>query len=292
MRESLQRAQQRVEQQLVSALGSLNIADPRLSEAMHYGLLNGGKRLRPFLAYATAEAMGSEWSHADAAAVALEMVHSYSLIHDDLPAMDDDDLRRGQPTCHIAFDEATAVLTGDALLTAAFEHLAAASLSAQQRLKLIQLLAVGSGSAGMVAGQTTDLSYVGQRINADQLAQMHHHKTGALIRSAVLMGAYSHADTLSDEIEQALIQYANAIGLAFQIQDDILDVEGDTQTLGKTQGADEALDKPTYPSLMGLEPAREKAQQLVAEAKQALETLSGNTEHLEQIADYIIQRNH
>ena len=292
MRDQLAQAQQRVEAQLLKALAGLNLADDRLADAMKYGLLNGGKRLRPFLAYATAQALNGTWQQADAAACALEMVHSYSLVHDDLPAMDDDDLRRGKPTCHIAFDEATAILAGDGLLTAAFEVLADSPLPDGQRLQLIRLLSKAAGGAGMVAGQAIDLNHVGQSMTLAQLENMHRHKTGALIRVAVEMGAYSVQEAIEADVLAALRQYAEAIGLAFQVQDDILDIESDTATLGKTQGADLALNKPTYPALLGLDGAKQKAQELVAEAQQALQVLPGDTSVLAALADYIIQRDH
>lgn len=292
MQQQLASAQQRIEEQLLSALASLKLADQRLADAMQYGLLNGGKRLRPFLAYATAEALGGEWQQADAAACALEMVHSYSLVHDDLPAMDDDDLRRGKPTCHVAFDEATAILAGDGLLTAAFEVLAGAPTSDTQRLTLIRLLAQSAGGAGMVAGQAIDLNHVGKSMTLAELENMHRHKTGALILAAVEMGAYSVSATLDDKIAAALRTYAEAIGLAFQVQDDILDIESDTETLGKAQGADVALNKPTYPALLGLDGAKQKARELVEQAQQALEALPGDSSTLAALAQYIIERDH
>ena len=292
MQQQLASAQQRIEEQLLSALASLKLADQRLADAMQYGLLNGGKRLRPFLAYATAEALGGEWQQADAAACALEMVHSYSLVHDDLPAMDDDDLRRGKPTCHVAFDEATAILAGDGLLTAAFEVLAGAPTSDPQRLTLIRLLAQSAGGAGMVAGQAIDLNHVGKSMTLAELENMHRHKTGALILAAVEMGAYSVSATLDDKIAAALRTYAEAIGLAFQVQDDILDIESDTETLGKAQGADVALNKPTYPALLGLDGAKQKARELVEQAQQALEALPGDSSTLAALAQYIIERDH
>ena len=292
MQQQLATAQQRIEEQLLSALASLKLADQRLADAMQYGLLNGGKRLRPFLAYATAEALGGEWQQADAAACALEMVHSYSLVHDDLPAMDDDDLRRGKPTCHVAFDEATAILAGDGLLTAAFEVLAGAPTSDPQRLTLIRLLAQSAGGAGMVAGQAIDLNHVGKSMTLAELENMHRHKTGALILAAVEMGAYSVSATLDDKIAAALRTYAEAIGLAFQVQDDILDIESDTETLGKAQGADVALNKPTYPALLGLDGAKQKARELVEQAQQALEALPGDSSTLAALAQYIIERDH
>ncbi len=293
LQQQLQSVQQRLEQQLHQHLQALQLADSRLAEAMTYGVLNGGKRLRPFLCYAAAQALGGNWEQADAAATALEMVHSYSLVHDDLPAMDDDDLRRGKPTCHIAFDEATAILAGDGLLTAAFEVLAnAPQQTAEQRLTLIRLLAQGSGGAGMVAGQSIDLGHVGKPMTLPELERMHRHKTGALIRSAVLMGAHAACAEVDQATEQALVRYADAVGLAFQVQDDILDIEGDTVTLGKTQGADLALNKPTYPALLGLDGARAKARELVADAHAALAGLDGDTSVLAQLADYIISRDH
>jgi len=293
MRDALQSVQQRVEQQLQQQLAALGLSDQRLADAMTYGVLNGGKRLRPFLTYATAEALGGSREQADVAAIALEMVHSYSLVHDDLPAMDDDDLRRGKPTCHIAFDEATAILAGDGLLTAAFEILALAPYqSAAQRLQLIRLLSRAAGGAGMVAGQSIDLGHVGQSMTLAELENMHRHKTGALIRAAVLMGAAAVCEQLPAEQEEALGAYAAAVGLAFQVWDDILDIEGDTAVLGKHQGADMALNKPTYPALLGLDGAHRKAQELVDEAQQALARVDGDTRMLSQLAGYIISRDH
>lgn len=292
MQQQLATAQQRIEERLLAALASLALADQRLADAMQHGLLNGGKRLRPFLAYATAEALGGEWQQADAAACALEMVHSYSLVHDDLPAMDNDELRRGKPTCHVAFDEATAILAGDGLLTAAFEVLAEAPTSDAQRLTLIRLLARSAGGAGMVAGQAIDLNHVGKSMTLAELENMHRHKTGALILAAVEMGAYSVAAELDDQVAMALRTYAEAIGLAFQVQDDILDIESDTETLGKAQGADVALNKPTYPALLGLDGAKQKARELVAKAQQALTALPGDSSTLAALAQYIIERDH
>lgn len=289
----LNEVQQRITALIPEYLNRLNIADPRLSEAMHYALMNGGKRLRPFLVYATCDMLGGTQAQADAAALALEMVHSYSLVHDDLPAMDDDDLRRGKPTCHIAFDEPTAILTGDALLTAAFELLSGdAHLETTQRLRLVQILSRAAGAAGMVAGQSIDLSHVGKSMSLDQLSRMHSHKTGALIRAAVKMGAVCALPEADAGIESALDEYATAIGLAFQVQDDLLDIEGETEVLGKTQGSDIELNKPTYPALLGLEGARAEAAALVDRAKVALMSLSGDTSVLSDLADYIIARDH
>ncbi len=291
-KQQLLTSQKRCENALNKAIKHLNISDPYLADAMVYSLLNGGKRVRPFLVQATAQAMGIDDERVDIAMAAIEMVHSYSLVHDDLPAMDDDALRRGQPTCHIKFNEATAILAGDALLTGAFEILVdmPAEFTIAQRLKLVSLLSQGAGASGMVAGQAIDLASVGKDVDLTHLERMHAHKTGALIRISVLMGAVCgdpDADTL-----QHLTTYANAIGLAFQVQDDILDIESDTATLGKQQGADVALNKPTYPALLGLEGAKDKAEQLRQQALEALRNLSGDTSALEQLAEYIITRDH
>lgn len=290
--QQLNDSQQRCENALSSALRQLDISDTYLADAMAYSLFNGGKRVRPFLVQATAQALGIDDARVDIAMAAIEMVHSYSLVHDDLPAMDDDDLRRGQPTCHIKFNEATAILAGDALLTGAFEILVdmPADFSMAQRLQLIRLLSQGSGASGMVAGQAIDLASVGKDVNLEHLERMHGHKTGALIRISVLMGA--HCGDPDEETLRHLTTYANAIGLAFQVQDDILDIESDTATLGKQQGADVALNKPTYPALLGLEGAKDKAKQLHQQALNALKNITGDTSALAKLADYIITRDH
>ena len=267
--------------------------DPtQLRAAMRYSLFNGGKRVRPILAYAAAEAIDPQLPSAalDPVAAALECLHSYSLVHDDLPAMDDDDLRRGKPTCHIAFNEATAILAGDGLQTLAFELLCQAPASAETRLRLIYALAQASGAQGMVLGQAIDLAAVDQQLSLQQLETMHRHKTGALIRASVAMGALMAG--ASDAQLAALDQYAAAIGLAFQVQDDILDVTADTHTLGKQQGADIARNKPTYVSLLGLEAARSKARDLHQQAQDALTGLGTSAERLRQLASYIVERGH
>ena len=267
--------------------------DPtQLRAAMRYSLFNGGKRVRPILAYAAAEAINPQLPSAalDPVAAALECLHSYSLVHDDLPAMDDDDLRRGKPTCHIAFNEATAILAGDGLQTLAFELLCQAPASAETRLRLVQTLAQASGAQGMVLGQAIDLAAVDQQLSLQQLETMHRHKTGALIRASVAMGALMAG--ASDAQLAALDQYAAAIGLAFQVQDDILDVTADTHTLGKQQGADIARNKPTYVSLLGLEAARSKARDLHQQAQDALTGLGTSAERLRQLASYIVERGH
>lgn len=282
---------QQADEALKSALNFLNVSDKKLADAMEYSLFNGGKRVRPLLVRGAAEALGYK-GDVSVAMAAVEMIHSYSLVHDDLPAMDDDDLRRGKPTCHIAFDEATAILAGDALLTGAFEVLAeqSADLNAQQRLAMINELSKGAGASGMVAGQAIDLAAVGKQVDLGYLENMHVHKTGALIRSSVLLGAY-FAQAEQQQLA-ALKAYSHAVGLAFQVQDDILDIEGDTAVLGKQQGADIALNKPTYPALLGLDGAKQKMHELHQLAVQQLEQLSGDTGLLKNLADYIVARDH
>ena len=267
-----------------------------LVEAMQYGALLGGKRLRPFLVYATGQMFGVSIATLDAPAAAVECIHAYSLMHDDLPAMDDDDLRRGQPTCHIKFGEASAILAGDALQTLAFSILSDAPMnevSDRDRLAMLSELASASGAAGMCGGQALDLEAEGQQVNLEMLERIHRHKTGALIRAAVRLGALS-AGEQGRQALPLLDKYAESIGLAFQVQDDILDVVGDTATLGKRQGADQQLGKSTYPALLGLEQARTKASDLIAEARQSLEQLAAqslDTTALEALANYIILRD-
>ncbi len=266
--------------------------DPTLLRtAMRYSLFNGGKRVRPILAYASALAINPtiDLSLIDPVAAALECLHSYSLVHDDLPAMDDDDLRRGQPTCHIAFNEATAILAGDGLQTLAFELLTTTALPATIQINLIRSLAWGSGAEGMVLGQAIDLAAVDHQLNLTQLETMHRHKTGALIRASVAMGA-TCAGADKEQLA-ALDNYAAAIGLAFQVQDDILDVTSDTVTLGKQQGADIARNKPTYVSLLGLEAAKAKAAELHRQALDALTGFGTSATPLRQLASYIVERS-
>ncbi len=263
----------------------------RLREAMRYSLFNGGKRVRPTLAYAAALAINSDapTTLLDRVACALESLHSYSLVHDDLPAMDDDDLRRGKPTCHIAFDEATAILAGDALQTFAFELLSEAEqVDPIIQIALVRQLAQASGVRGMVLGQAIDLAAVDKQIDLGHLENMHRHKTGALIRASVSMGATAAGATAAQL--QALDTYAAAIGLAFQVQDDILDVIADTETLGKQQGADIARNKPTYVALLGLDGARAKAQELHQQALAALASFNTNADQLRALSAYIIER--
>ncbi|HSP30427.1 MAG TPA: farnesyl diphosphate synthase [Halomonas sp.] len=279
----------RVDATLAALFDSRPVVAPRLEAAMRHGLLAGGKRLRPLLVYMAGHALGAEDDALDAPAAAIELIHAYSLIHDDLPAMDDDDLRRGQPTVHKAFDEASAILAGDALQALAFEVLAS---SAHPRLgNLVLTLASASGRDGMVAGQALDLDAVGGHPDVEALAHMHAHKTGALIVAAVQMGGLVAVDE-DDPRLSALTRYARAIGLAFQIHDDILDVTGDTVTLGKTSGADAARANPTYPSLLGLEGAQRKAHSLIDEAIAALAPLGARAAPLADLAHYMIERDH
>ncbi|MDH3354287.1 MAG: (2E,6E)-farnesyl diphosphate synthase [Chromatiales bacterium] len=261
-----------------------------LHAAMRYSTLNGGKRIRAVLTYLTGTLFGLPSSSLNAPAAAVEMIHAYSLIHDDLPAMDDDNLRRGKPTCHKAFDEATAILAGDALQARAFEILTANSdLNSTARLNQISELAMASGSAGMVGGQMIDIEATNQQQSLEQLQQMHALKTGALIRAAVRLG-YLAATDATDEQKKALDHYAEAIGLAFQIRDDILDIESDTETLGKPQGSDLTANKSTYPALLGIDGAKKRTAQLHQQAVDALAIFDKKAEPLRQISSYIIDR--
>ncbi|MGK3142726.1 (2E,6E)-farnesyl diphosphate synthase [Pantoea sp. C2G6] len=288
--------QQQVNAALTRFIAPLPFQSSPLVNAMQYGALLGGKRLRPFLVYATGDMLHADPASLDAPAAAVECIHAYSLIHDDLPAMDDDALRRGQPTCHIKYGEDTAILAGDALQTLAFSILAdevMPGVSAEYRLMMIAELAKASGVAGMCGGQALDLAAEGKSVGLEQLEQIHRHKTGALIRSAVRLGALAAGDA-GREALPLLDRYANAIGLAFQVQDDILDVVGDTAVIGKRQGADQHLGKSTYPSLLGLDNARAKARDLYQEALDALEMLAAhsyNTTALQALASFIIERD-
>lgn len=267
--------------------------DPtHLRSAMRYSLFNGGKRVRPILVYAAGQTIDSQIDLAllDPIAAALECLHSYSLVHDDLPAMDNDDLRRGKPTCHIAYNESTAILAGDGLQAQAFEYLTLSKFSAEIQIRLVKYLAWGAGAEGMVLGQSIDLAAVDHQLDLQQLETMHRHKTGALIRAAVAMGALA-AGANPLELEK-LDRYASAIGLAFQVQDDILDVTSDTATLGKQQGADIALNKPTYVSLLGLDQARLKARDLYQQSLAAIESFGDTAIHLRQLAAYIVGREY
>jgi farnesyl diphosphate synthase len=259
---------------------------------MRYVTLDGGKRVRASLVYASGEAVGAEDSALDTPACAVELIHAYSLVHDDLPSMDDDALRRGKPTCHIAFDEATALLAGDALQSLAFEILAedrALTVSAERRAQMITLLAQAAGSIGMAGGQAIDLASAGKAVTIEQLEEMYARKTGALIRASVLLGAYAQAG-FGAGIQQALEEYSRAVGMAFQITDDILDVEGNAETLGKNPGVDMARSKPTYPQLLGLSEAKVRAKRLHTQALESLAPLGDNGRTLAELAGFIIER--
>jgi len=286
------RCQTRVDTALEQLFQAPRTELERLYQAMRYSVMNGGKRVRPLLVYAACETLEGDLERADGAACAVELIHAYSLVHDDLPAMDDDDLRRGQPTTHKAFDEASAILAGDALQSLAFEVLADRRRNPQDtevRLQMIELLSRAAGPAGMVGGQAIDLGSVGLQLDQQALEVMHRHKTGALIEASVALGALASGNT--DELaRKALLQYARAIGLAFQVQDDILDVESDTATLGKTQGKDEAHDKPTYPALLGLDAAKDYALELRDQALHVLRPFGNSAEPLRELARYIVER--
>ena len=282
---------QRIDLQLDLAL-SAELGQSRLIEAARYSVLAGGKRLRPALVYAGARATSALAEHADAAAVAVELLHAYSLIHDDLPAMDDDALRRGQPTTHLAFDEATAILAGDALQARAFEILARSDgRSAETRIHQVRLLSEAVGFQGMALGQAIDLESEGVELDLDALQAMHSRKTGALITASILMGA-SAGQSLDPDAWLALTEAGQAIGLAFQIQDDILDVTATTAHLGKEQGRDQLLKKSTFPKLLGLSGSEEVARSLVERAHLALDRVPGPTDYLKGLATQSVERTH
>ena len=286
--------QARIEHQLALRLPSQHAAPVRLHEAMRYSVLGGGKRVRPALVYATAAALGAAEECVDAPACAVELIHAYSLVHDDLPAMDDDDLRRGRPTCHKAFDEAIAILVGDALQVLAFEILTSGPGSPHEpavRLALVRLLATASGTLGMAGGQALDLAAMGRILNVAEIEEMHARKTGALIHACVMMAAACTAELHSAQ-RLALDDYGHAIGLAFQIQDDLLDIEGDVALLGKATGADQALNKPTYPSVAGVEAARARMQELHARALAALERVGLAAGPLGAMSDWLVLRRY
>lgn len=287
----LKQVQDRINQFLANQFEEIDSYNAPLRDAMKYGLLLGGKRVRPFLVYATGKMLGAEMLALDYAAAAIESIHAYSLIHDDLPAMDNDELRRGQPTCHIAFDEATAILAGDALQTFAFEILTQApSLSAEQKLQLVKVLAQASGVQGMCLGQSLDLISEHKQVNLDELELIHRNKTGALLTVALKMGFICSPHFENKELEQQLERYSQAIGLAFQVQDDILDIEGDSAEIGKPVGSDLGLDKSTYPKLLGLEGAKQKAQELYQTALHELDNLPFDTTALRALAEFIVNR--
>lgn len=292
LKQLMQQYQQRVDEALERVIAGASDLAKELHQAMHYSTFNGGKRVRPLLVYLTGVALNTPPDRQDAPACAVELIHCYSLVHDDMPAMDDDDLRRGKPTCHKQFSEATALLTGDALQTLAFETLSRNTyLTDQQCLEMVKILAQASGAAGMAGGQALDLSATGKTLSLEQLKTMHEHKTGALIRASVQLGALC-ADQPEPRTLDALDVYARNIGLSFQIQDDILDIESDTQTLGKQQGADLNLNKMTYPALLGLDGAKEMARQCHQNALDSLSLFDNNADPLRWLSEYIITRNH
>ncbi|TAJ83038.1 MAG: geranyl transferase [Gallionellaceae bacterium] len=285
--------QQRFEEVLRGLLPSADLAPQRLHAAMRYSVLDGGKRVRPLLAFAAGELVGADIARVNYAAAAVEMIHAYSLVHDDMPCMDDDVLRRGKPTCHVEYDEATALLVGDALQSLAFQMLSDVPLTADpvRQLKMVKLLAVASGSRGMAGGQAFDLASVGKQLNLSELEFMHIHKTGALIRAAILLGAYC-GDALSDAQIDKLDHYGKCVGLAFQVVDDVLDAEADTATLGKTAGKDAGNDKPTYVTLLGAVQAKKMAAELHGDALESLAEFGDRARRLRELADFIVMRKY
>jgi farnesyl diphosphate synthase len=288
----LEAYQKRVNAALDKYLPRDDPPEHNLAEAIRYSVIGGGKRIRPAMVYAAGEAMGVSTDLLDIPACAVEMIHAYSLIHDDLPAMDDDDLRRGRPTCHKAFDEATAILAGDALQALAYEILAKddhKELTPEHRIAMLSLLTEASGAHGMAGGQAVDLASVGKQLTLEQLEHMHQLKTGALIRASILLGGMCKRDISEREME-ILSDYASCIGLSFQIQDDILDVISDTETLGKPQGSDEKQEKPTFPAIIGLETSKKRALEQHRLALKILEPLDEKADSLRQLSAYIVER--
>ncbi len=279
---------QRVDRNMAASLDAAPLPCPGLEEAIRYVLLAGGKRVRPLLVYGACRGLGGKLADADAAACAVECIHAYSLIHDDLPALDDDDLRRGRPSLHRAFDEATAILAGDALQSMAFEMLGASGGNGN-RAEMVRELARAAGPRGMVAGQVLDLAADSAHTSLEELESIHSLKTGALIQASVALGAMSTGKAAPEQLA-GLRDYGRCIGLAFQIRDDILDVVSDTATLGKPQGSDEARDKTTYVSLLGLDAARNQARELAADSLAAIRDLGDAAAPLRQLADYIVER--
>lgn len=281
-----------MEETLAAQLPPNTVPPARLHEAMRYSTLGGGKRVRPMLAFAAGQVCDADTQRLQIVGAAVEMIHAYSLIHDDLPCMDDDVLRRGKPTCHVEFDEATALLAGDALQALAFQLVSEYRLadSADEQLKLIGLFSQACGSRGMAGGQAVDLANVGKAITLPELEYMHILKTGALIRASVLMGA-ACGTALTETQRASLDHYAKCVGLAFQVVDDILDEEASTEALGKTAGKDKEQGKPTYVSLMGLSPAKTFAQELLADALSALKDFDGRANRLRELAEFIVKRD-
>lgn len=290
LKSALTSYQTRVNQKLEQHIDALTDIDPSLKAAMKHGALLGGKRIRPFLVYSVGDMLGIKLEVLDHCAAAIECIHAYSLIHDDLPAMDDDALRRGQPTVHIAFNEATAILAGDALQTLAFEIISQPieGLTPKQQLKMVNALATASGYKGMCGGQAMDLNATNNQISLEQLTSLHNLKTGALISASVQLAII--AASLGEAEEKALTDYAHAVGLAFQVQDDILDIIASTEELGKPQGSDTQANKSTYPQLLGLAGAQATAEQLIQDALSALAKLPYNSQLIKEFARYIIER--
>mgnify|MGYP001284655755 FL=1 len=289
-----QHIKQRLDASLQDLIDDLPDAAPRLKESMLYALTNGGKRMRPLLVHLVGNMLDIPDNDQRAISMAIECIHAYSLVHDDLPAMDDDELRRGNPTCHIAFDEATAILAGDALQTQAFSIVAEHPMSAfadQRRAQLVAVLARAAGYSGMCGGQAIDLAATGKQITLAELQHLHQLKTGALLTACVEMVCLV-TEQLDSNHQQLLCRFANRIGLAFQVQDDILDVTASTETLGKPKGSDEARGKNTFPSLLGLDGARQELAKLHQEALQALDGLPYNTDYLVAFTDLMVSRSH
>jgi len=291
--------QSRFEGVLRGLLPSADVAPQRLHEAMRYVALDGGKRVRPLLAFAAGELVNADISRVNIAAAAVELIHAYSLVHDDMPCMDDDVLRRGKPTCHVEYDEATALLVGDALQSLAFQLLAERTLNDDpaRQLHMLKLLAVASGSRGMAGGQAIDLGSVGKQLSVPELEFMHIHKTGALIRAAVLLGAHCGSDkgrgaALDEAQMKQLDHFGKCVGLAFQVVDDVLDSEADTATLGKTAGKDADNDKPTYVTLLGVQAAKQMASELHGEALDALSGFGEEARRLRELADFVVLRKY
>jgi len=284
-------SQQQVERVLQEILASTGNVAPELNQAIHYSIFNGGKRFRPTLCYATALALKADTTKVDCVSAAIEIIHCYSLVHDDLPSMDNDSLRRGKPTCHIVYGESNAVLAGDALQAFAFQVMAELNpeIDSQRKLAMIIELAKASGNEGMAAGQALDLQATNQLCNLDELERIHRYKTGKIIQACIDLSALALGKENSDH-HQALQSYSQALGLAFQVKDDILDVEGSTETLGKTQGADAAMNKNTYPSLLGLENAKLKAKELHERALSALTIFGEEADTLRALSHYVIHR--
>lgn len=282
--------QQRVDRRLHEALPSATLAPERLHDAMRYAVFNGGKRIRPLLVYATGECLGVDRALLDGPAAAIELIHAFSLVHDDLPAMDDDELRRGKPTVHIQYDEATAILAADALQPLAFSVLARIEhTSPIARNALVRLLADACGSIGMTGGQSIDLAAEGKTLSAAELEHMYALKTGALIHAAIVSACLLRED-LDAASSAALDRFGKDIGVAFQIKDDILDVEGETHVIGKPSGSDEKLGKATYPSLFGIDASRQRCDELLQSAMTNLASIGDTTAQLEWLARYIVER--